>query len=297
MKIAQPSISNIGKEALSLLEEEEALAESDDTYCTVLLMHTIHKLDNGNTTDTDNDDDPDDQYLVCEKPNGTIYKINTPDHLDLLEKFRSGEYESGVDVLMLTEDIIINNSKAEITSSVPLVFVKKKDQRGLGRGSDQSGRGSSGYRSVLAVRVIRKYARSTASEEEISNSIFGNGKDPVNLVSQYGACSHNKLRFVKPPYRRGLTKSIVNGVVTIAVPYNTYGRLAYENAITSELNRQFGVTNPNQLADHVMYVLPPNSMGYAAYAYYNHWCTIYDGNWCLSVSTQMHGKNYFLIYY
>jgi hypothetical protein len=82
-----------------------------------------------------------------------------------------------------------------------------------------------------------------------------------------------------------LTNSIRNGVVTVTV--NTAladGHAAMRNAITHKLNSDFKVSNPNQLANHVMYCLPSGTMNGIAYAHVNNWCTY--------VSAQMHGKFY-----
>ena len=54
--------------------------------------------------------------------------------------------------------------------------------------------------------------------------------------------------------------------MTVPNPTNV-GVDALENAVNDELRSQFGVTNPNQLANHLMYFLPPNviptALGYA----------------------------------
>ena len=60
------------------------------------------------------------------------------------------------------------------------------------------------------------------------------------------------------------------------------------NAVTAALNAQFGVTSPNQLADHVMYCLPAGTMEGIAYAYINSWNSVYSNQWCTYVSAQMH---------
>ena len=53
--------------------------------------------------------------------------------------------------------------------------------------------------------------------------------------------------------------------VPYAATWDDWGGLA--NAVNDELRSQFGVTNPNQLANHLMYFLPPNviptALGYA----------------------------------
>ena len=55
-----------------------------------------------------------------------------------------------------------------------------------------------GTRSVLAVRVLlNDVSYNIASQTGLSNDIFGNGIDTVNLKSQYAACSYNQLLFTK----------------------------------------------------------------------------------------------------
>ena len=60
------------------------------------------------------------------------------------------------------------------------------------------------------------------------------------------------------------------------------------NAITLKLNEEFGVSRPDQLADHIMYCLPPNTMRSVAYAYINSWNSVFNDEWCLKLSAQMH---------
>ncbi|KAL7464254.1 hypothetical protein ACHAXS_004610 [Conticribra weissflogii] len=59
------------------------------------------------------------------------------------------------------------------------------------------------------------------------------------------------------------------------------------NAISSELFNILGTLASN-LADHVMYCLPPNTMSGIAYAYINSWNSVYSDYWCTYVSAQMH---------
>merc|ERR1711971_566717 len=46
--------------------------------------------------------------------------------------------------------------------------------------------------------------------------------------------------------------------------------------------------SPNQIADHVMYCLPPSTMGGIAYAYINSWLSVYSDQWCNYLSAQVH---------
>ena len=58
--------------------------------------------------------------------------------------------------------------------------------------------------------------------------------------------------------------------------------------IDDALKTKFSVSSASQLADHVMYCLPPGTMSGIAYAYINHWKSVYSDLWCTYVSAQLH---------
>jgi len=119
-----------------------------------------------------------------------------------------------------------------------------------------------------------------ASDTDLSNSVFGNGVDLVNLSSQYAAYSHNKLDFIKAADRVGTAYTITNGVVTVAVTTKLAdGVSTMRNAITAQLNSDFSVSNPDELANHIMCCSPPGMMSYIAYAWVNSWMSVYSDKW------------------
>ena len=155
-----------------------------------------------------------------------------------------------------------------------------------------------GSKTVLAVRVILNDGTySHATQTGLSNDVFGNGVDTVNLKTQYAACSYNQLVFNKAANRNmsvAVTPNvgdtaISNGVVDIRVNYKkSAGDGTVVNAVTAELNRVFGVSSPTALANYVMYCLPSGVMSGIAYAYINSWNSVYSNEWCNFVSAQMH---------
>jgi hypothetical protein len=146
-----------------------------------------------------------------------------------------------------------------------------------------------GTRSVLVVNVAASNAKTSFSEAALSDSVFGTFGDPVNLRSQYAACSHGKLVINPATSRNGRSANIRNGVVTIPVSTSTsQGDVAMRNAVTEQLNYQFSVSSPNQLATHVMYCLPSGTMTGVAYAFIDSWLSVYSNDWCTYVTTQMH---------
>ena len=162
---------------------------------------------------------------------------------------------------------------------------------------------STGTKTVLAV-IIQDFSRNTGqqvpsySAYDLANSVFGSlvgGNDPVNLASQYKLCSQDQLLFV-PPSNVPLSKNqnsatdIVNGVTTVTVDTGCTTNACdntLHNAATTAITNAFG-KSPSSIADHVMYCLPPSSMGGIAYANLPGWRSVYSDSWCRYVSAQMH---------
>jgi hypothetical protein len=155
---------------------------------------------------------------------------------------------------------------------------------------------TTGTRTVLAVCVIlNNGSYNHASQTSLSNDIFGNGVDLHNLRSQYAACLFNQLIFNKSPNRPMSsnfgdgTTAINDGVVDIRVSINCSVRVTNVlNAVTSKINLVFGVSNPNALANHVMYCLPSGVMTHIAVANIGSWMSWYTNEWCNMLSAQMH---------
>lgn len=163
---------------------------------------------------------------------------------------------------------------------------------------------TTGDKSILAVRIYVDDAQYGYTADFLSNEVFGNGVDNINLKTQYEACSYNKLRINKATDRPNFDAAdcsdpvctgISNGVVTVRVAATaSQGDSTIRNLVTSKLNAMFNVSNPNQLANHVMYCMPPGAMGGIAYAYINSWNSVYSNQWCNYPSGQMHelGHNF-----
>ena len=248
-----------------------------------------------------------DVFLSCGAPDGRTYRI--PDSVTpkawIQDKTSTGELRSGKTELTLPPGTQINPDTQELLMNGPPGLVNNP---GLGtrnlsvRGANAFADGGiddhqhhsrqlavTGTRTVLVVKVILNDGQTTATESRLSDSVFGNGVDTVTLKSQYAACSHDQLIFDKAENRNTGGNIISNGAVTVTVDgTTTQGDATIRNAVTAELNSMFGVSSPNQLANHVMYCLPPGTMSGIAYAYINSWNSVYSDNWCTYLSTQMH---------
>ena len=129
-----------------------------------------------------------------------------------------------------------------------------------------------GDKTVLAVRVFGNGVSYDYTPDELSNSVFGTNGKALTLKSQYTACSYGSINFdsmgnrtmMNPP-NDDITTDIIGGIVTVKVNTAITSDLsdtedAFEEDVTKKLNRVFGVNSPEELADHVMYCLPEETM-------------------------------------
>lgn len=150
-----------------------------------------------------------------------------------------------------------------------------------------------GIKKVLVVRANARGSATTATKETLSDKIFGANGDTATLKSQYLACSHGKLDF--QPFE-GMTAggTYVDGGV-IDVNINTYvpgsNRYDVEDALEEAADKLVG--GLHEQFDHVMLCLPPGSTSgrntnWIAYGYINSWLSVFNDDFCKSMSTQVH---------
>lgn len=223
-----------------------------------------------------------------ELADGTFYEL-----INLSDEYDDSDWVTGVTSLSIPVGAEFKQDGTVDMKGMMPSFVESVDTRSEGR--------FVGSKSVLAVRVVAAENKTTGLDEySLADSIFGIGVDKVNLASQTSDCSYGKLKFTPAEVRSGKSINsgkveIVNGVTTVHVPSVNVaqGTAVMRNAISKELNTIFGTTNPSELADYVIYCLPPGTFATGTYssvgyAYYNNWLSVFNNQWCTSVSLQMH---------
>ena len=153
---------------------------------------------------------------------------------------------------------------------------------------------TNGVKKVLVLRVVAQDSETTAKEAQLANNIFGDSGDPLNLQSQYKACSYDQLQFnaVRSNIQIG-----TDGIYTVYLPTTNItgaSKMAMLAAAVNEATADLG--DLTSIAHHVMVCLPPGTTGsWVAHAYVNHWLSVYNNNYCLYPSPQMHeiGKLWF----
>lgn len=218
--------------------------------------------------------------VFCETKSGEIYNVDTEEIPNL---------QSGSTELMLSTETVVDSENYEII--IPKKHKPKTRSIESYYGKRQLAQ-TEGTLSFLVVRVVTSNASTSGSEKELSNSIFGNDESNpqiVNMKSQFESCSHGKLNVVEATDRSGNGISINNGATTVQLNLNTnVGHTKLVNAITNALNTGFSVDRPRELADHVLYCLPPGSLNGVGYAYFNSWNSVFNDDWCNMLSATMH---------
>jgi hypothetical protein len=226
----------------------------------------------------------DNSKLLCQTPSGRFYIIPSVDPVWIKQKMITGELFSGETLLDIPLNTIVDRATETLQLVDPpkLMFSDDSDRR------LRSLAKATGTKTILAVRIMASNSGMSINEQSLSDSIFGGWGDQVNLRSQYMACSHGKLEFVKRPDLDGPSAKIRNGVVTISVSLpKEAGHSRMVNAVSDKLRSQFGLT-VGAIADHVMYCLPKGTFDGVGYAVMNRGLSVYNDDLCTSVSSQMH---------
>lgn len=219
-------------------------------------------------------------YWDCEVPSANgistmVVKIEGINVENYGQNLVSGE------TTLYAPGITIARDRAHVPSNANPVFGRSRGSRRLA---------ATGNRKVLVLRIIatgdNPNAETTASASTVSDKVFGTGTDLVNLKSQYSSCSDRQLDIVPASSADG--NGIVNGVMTVTIPNSvSEGDITITNAAINQAATNLGFSLNSQF-QHVMVCLPPGTMTGLAYAYINGWRTVYNDNWCLKVSVQMH---------
>jgi len=184
------------------------------------------------------------------------------------------------------------STKAYFTSNGQLLLSGDLDS--VVFGEDASSRKSNptlGPKTMLALRVIASDVSTTSTADKISDAWFGTSGERVNLKSQYYACSNGKLHCNPANQGSGTSRGVYTATINDRVNGTESGTI--RKAAIAAAEAELGTLNPQ--FDHVMVCIPPGTSGnWIAYAYVNHWQSVYNNRWCDFVSAQMHeiGHNF-----
>lgn len=246
--------------------------------CVANVIHVIH------------DDGTSQTKLKCTLANGLSYLLPSVHEDWISEQMILGELISTETIMTLPKDAMLNQYTHEIhMSEPPKLWNYEMEERERRRKLRRLA--TTGTKTVLAVRIQATDRTTTPTAANLGTYVFADGGNTYNLKYQTEACSHNALIINKASDRTGTSTSISNGVVTISVSVATSaGETAMENAVTSAILTQFGVTNPTQIADHLMYCYPTGTTAdtVVAYAVVGGYLSFYNDAACTYPSAMLH---------
>lgn len=105
----------------------------------------------------------------------------------------------------------------------------------------------------------------------LSNTVFGVAGDPVNLVSQYNACSHGQLIYSPLTSSKTIQGQIIDdGAITITVSNKV------KDGAETLMNAAVRILTQNDIfSDHMMFVMPEKAMNGIAYAGVGSYFSVY----------------------
>eukprot|EP00980_Cylindrotheca_fusiformis_P018251 scaffold5930_cov177-Cylindrotheca_fusiformis.AAC.6 len=231
------------------------------------------------------------QELVCHTSNGRIFAVPSADQEWIDEKQKTGELISGETILDLPPNTMVDMEKFSLDLAYPPGLLNTVDEDSRNRRRQLRRLAITGTKTVLAIRVIASDASASMTESEISDGIFGTIDDPANLVTQYKACSFGKLQFKPMNDKKGKTRNIKDGATTIKIDIPTsQGDEKLMDAVNAKLVTEFGTSKAEDLADHIMYCLPPGTLTekQLAFAFVNGYQIWFNDVNCGYLTVQMH---------
>jgi hypothetical protein len=139
---------------------------------------------------------------------------------------------------------------------------------------------ASGVRRYAVVRVSTQDKSPQVSVNQIRHRYTNSG-----MEAQYGACSIGKLDW----QLANVYDVKVSGTVA------SYGSDArnIRDAAVIKLKADLGIsTVPNDIADNILFCMPPGTGGWVANAGTGHWRSQFNDGWCLSLTAVMHEVRY-----
>jgi len=141
---------------------------------------------------------------------------------------------------------------------------------------------ASGTRRVLVLRITALDTTNDYSASQLYKYVFDNSQPYTQptLASQYAKMSFGKLNFVPTQY----------GVMEVHVPINATGAstMAVRDAAISAVVTQYGVSSITDMAEHVMFCIPPGTGNWAGSSPVVSWRIVMNNQWCGFLSGFMH---------
>lgn len=206
--------------------------------------------------------------IVDGKELNDLYKINLPD--DIIKRNRIS-INQGELFLSITNTIFQNGVVSPAEDSEITVIPDPTSQK---RTNDV---GVIGTKTITVVRISTRDSAPTFSAIELEDGMFN--PNNVNVVTQYLACSSNKLHWQMAS--SGIIEAFVDA------PISDFPSALPLISAAQEVLRSQGMEVSN-LADKVLFIVPKGTGKWVASSSVNHWRAQFNDEWGLSLTALMH---------
>jgi Gametolysin peptidase M11 len=182
------------------------------------------------------------------------------------------------DLYAVISDVVLVNSTIQLSSSSLVTAVdmhatrNRREVRRLNTGP------AIGTLTLVIVRVSTVDSSPMASIQDIQQVLFSSD---IGFKSQYSACSFGQLNWEPAP----------NGDLDLFLPepISSYASASdLVNAAQEKIRNDGIALQVSDLADKVMFCLPPGTGDWAASAGVGHWRAQFNNEWCTSLSATIH---------
>lgn len=214
------------------------------------------------------------EQIVCDAlHDDNLYSIDLPPSLLLHENaLKNG------DVWVRITDAHLNLAQEEVRLTPTSTFTVIPDPSPDGRRRLRKAYSDAfGVRTYAVVIVSTTDSTPTVTAQQIQ-SRFTNSA--VGLEATYRDCSANQLDWqLKGVYTLRLPKSLAD-----------YGKQAGQirNAAVEQLMREQGLESAEDLANNILFCLPPGTGSWIANAGTGHWRSQFNDAWCISLTAVVH---------
>ena len=192
---------------------------------------------------------------------------------------------------IMTDSVVVPDASTVYTATGPPAG-RRLSQQQLEKHHSRRLAEAKGTLKLLVVYIRANDASPTASTNTVYETAFQN---EVSLKSQFARCSLNQLQL--EPTALGVLDVTVN--MRVSGTDKTQFVNAAEDLALARIQAATGdtsITNTRQYADLVMYIVPPGTGNWLAYASVGGGMSVYNDQWGIYLSATAHEIGYVLLF-
>lgn len=211
------------------------------------------------------------EEIVCDAHNDGLDDLY---HIPSLPAWLANKFKQGNTWVNITSAVVDKMTQLVATNPVLSTFTVVPEPREGGRRLQRKAYSDAkGVRTYAIIRIATTDVQPSFTEQAM-RARFTN--PAAGMQAQYAACSANQLDFQ------------LQGIYTVNLPKSMaeYGSepSTLRNEAATQLANQLGIASVQDLADNVLFCIPPGTGGWVANAGTFYWRSQYNGEWCMSLT-------------